>query len=99
MSRSAKSKKLRSSRQPQGDDILDPYRNLAARVIVQAWRDLFGGRQGPGLDRESAREFLSGSPMLGLWCGLAGFDAVAVCASAQSRLHPGRRIGATRRIG
>jgi hypothetical protein len=50
-----------------------PYRHLAVRVIDQALRDL-AGPTGSRHDRESAREFLNGSPMLSLWCEVAEID-------------------------
>jgi hypothetical protein len=50
---------------------IDPYRQLATRVIGQALRDFLGG----GAERESARRFLLGSKMLGHWCELARVDA------------------------
>jgi hypothetical protein len=49
-------------------------RYLAVRVIEQAVRDLSGAGASPA-DRESARGFLSGSPMLHRWCELANLDA------------------------
>jgi hypothetical protein len=52
---------------------LYPYRRLAMRVIEQALRDLTGRADSPH-DRDSARTFLSGSPMLLLWCEVAEID-------------------------
>jgi hypothetical protein len=46
------------------------YRHLAMRVIDQALRDLEGPCGTPG-DRDSARAFLAGSPLLHLWCAVA----------------------------
>jgi hypothetical protein len=51
---------------------LAAHRRLAARVINQAVRDL---ESRSSVDRESAREFLAGSPMLHFWCQLAQIDA------------------------
>ena len=50
-----------------------PYRRLAVRVIEQALRDL-AGRAESSHDRDSARAFLSGSPMLSMWCEVAEID-------------------------
>jgi hypothetical protein len=50
-----------------------PYRRLAVRVIEQALRDL-AGRAESSHDRDSARAFLAGSPMLSLWCEVAEID-------------------------
>lgn len=55
-----------------GDAFL-PYRHLAVRVIDQALRDLASPAESRN-DRESARAFLAGSPMLRLWCEVAEID-------------------------
>jgi hypothetical protein len=48
-------------------------RHLAARVIDQALKDV-RRPGGPPADRESARRFLAGSPMLHYWCNVAGLQ-------------------------
>jgi hypothetical protein len=48
-------------------------RHLAVRVIEQAVRDL-SASDASDADRESARGFLSGSPMLYRWCELANVN-------------------------
>lgn len=55
------------------------YRHLAMRVIDQALRDL-SGHGGAPCDRESARTFLAGSPMLHLWCAVADVNPCGVMA-------------------
>lgn len=50
-----------------------PYRNLAMHVLARALRDLAAPAASPG-DRESARRFLAGSPMLFHWCRVASLD-------------------------
>jgi len=49
-------------------------RHLAVRVIEQAVRDLSASGASDA-DRESARGFLSGSPMLYRWCEVANVNA------------------------
>jgi hypothetical protein len=49
-------------------------RHLAVRVIEQAVRDLSASGASDA-DRESARGFLSGSPMLYQWCEVANLSA------------------------
>lgn len=49
-------------------------RHLAVCVIERAVRDLSASGASEA-DRESARGFLSGSPMLYRWCELANLDA------------------------
>jgi hypothetical protein len=61
-----------TTREGTGGDSACRY--LAVRVIEQAVRDLSGAGASPA-DRESARGFLSGSPMLHRWCELANLDA------------------------
>ena len=56
-------------------------RHLAVRVIHQAFRDL-SGTSGSAADRESAREFLSGSPMLYKWCDLADLEPTSMIVRA-----------------
>jgi hypothetical protein len=57
-----------------GDHIgLRPYRHLAVRVLAQALLDV-ARPTGPAADRESARVFLAGSPMLSHWCHLAAIE-------------------------
>jgi len=50
-----------------------PYRNLAVHVLARALRDLAAPTISP-TDRESARQFLIGSPMLFHWCRVAALD-------------------------
>ncbi len=54
-------------------DAFHPYRHLAVRVIDQALRDLTRPAESR-TDRESARAFLAGSPMLCHWCEVAEID-------------------------
>ena len=49
-------------------------RHLAVRVLQQAVRDLSASGASDA-DRESARGFLSGSPMLYQWCEVANVNA------------------------
>ena len=64
-------------------------RHLAARVIQQAIRDLSDGSASPA-DQESARTFLSGSPMLYRWCEVANLSASRTVARA-TKLMAGSR--------
>jgi hypothetical protein len=59
----------------------DAYRRLSVRVIDQALRDLVAA-PGSSSDRASARRFLSGCPMLNLWCEVAALDASRITAHA-----------------
>lgn len=52
---------------------LRPYRHLAVRVLVQALLDL-AKPAASAADRESARVFLAGSPMLFHWCHVAAIE-------------------------
>ncbi len=56
-----------------------PYRRLAIHVLARALRDLSNPASSP-TDRESARQFLNGSPMLAHWCRLAALDPRLVAA-------------------
>jgi len=56
-----------------------PYRRLAIHVLARALRDLSNPAASP-TDRESARRFLIGSPMLAHWCRLAALDPRLVVA-------------------
>jgi len=56
-------------------------RNLAARVIQQAVLDL-SGASASRADQESARTFLSGSPMLYRWCEVANLNVSRTVARA-----------------
>ena len=56
-------------------------RHLAVRVIHQAFRDL-SDSGGSASDRESARVFLSGSPMLYRWCDLAELEPTSMIVRA-----------------
>ena len=60
-----------------GDAGFAPYRHLAMHVLALALRDLSNPAASPG-DRESARRFLSGSPMLLHWCRVAARDPCRV---------------------
>ena len=62
-------------------DLEAACRHLAVRVIYQAFRDL-SGSTGSGADRESAREFLSGSPMLYRWCEIADLEPTSMIVRA-----------------
>lgn len=53
------------------------YQRLATRVIHRAYLDLDSGSLD---DRETARTFLAGSPMLMFWCQLAQLNAGNVMA-------------------
>lgn len=55
------------------EEMLAPYRTLALRVISLAVRDLVTPGQSAS-ERDTARRFLSGSPMLTHWCRLADID-------------------------
>jgi hypothetical protein len=66
---------------PPFDD-LTTYRHLALTVIERAFRDLPAGACSP-IDRESARKFLVGSPIMRHWCRVAGLDARRVIAQAR----------------
>jgi hypothetical protein len=55
------------------DEAFLPYRRLAMHVLGRAIRDLENGA-GSATDRESARVFLAGSPMLFHWCRVAALD-------------------------
>ncbi len=55
------------------DDAFRPYRHLAMHVLARALRDLSNAAGSP-TDRESARLFLAGSPMLFHWCRVAELD-------------------------
>jgi hypothetical protein len=77
----------------------EAYRRLSVRVIDQALRDIAAA---PGLasDSTSARAFLSGSPMLDLWCEVAALDPSRIVAYAERLLEhrasfnaPARRRG------
>lgn len=59
------------------------YRRLAAGVIERAFKDMIAPACATG-DRESAREFLAGSPMLFLWCSIAALDPHRVIAHAMT---------------
>ena len=52
---------------------VDAHQALAATVIRQALLDATNPCATSGV-RAGARAFLAGSPMLRLWCGVAGLD-------------------------
>jgi len=60
----------------------ESWRRLAARVIEQALKDLVNPAASATI-RESARQFLGGSPMLGYWCLLLGLHAPHVTQHAR----------------
>ncbi len=70
------------------------YRHLAVRVIQQAVRDLSGAAASPA-EQESARTFLSGSPMFYRWCEFANLNAARTVARA-TKLMAGRLAIRTR---
>ena len=57
------------------------YRHLAMRVLARALRDM-SDPAGSASDRESARVFFAGSPMLFHWCRVAELDPSAVARNA-----------------
>jgi hypothetical protein len=59
------------------DEAFLPYRHLALHVLARALRDL-SNAEGAETDRESARRFLAGSPMLSHWCRVASVDPALV---------------------
>jgi hypothetical protein len=63
------------------------WRHLAVRVIEQAVRDLSASGASCA-DRESARGFLSGSPMLYRWCELANLNASWMMGRAARLMGP-----------
>jgi hypothetical protein len=71
-------------------DVLTPYRCLALTVIKRAFCDALVGSQA---DRDSAREFLVGSPIMRHWCRVAGLDPprVIMLASHLERRGTARR--------
>jgi hypothetical protein len=70
---------------------LRPYRHLAVRVLVQALLDV-AKPTASAADRESARAFLAGSPMLFHWCHVAAIEPVWFAERA-SRGAPIRPAG------
>ena len=64
-----------------GEDAFTPYRHLAVHVLARALRDLL--KPGSPVDRESARLFLVGSPMLFHWCRVASIDPGLVTSHAK----------------
>jgi hypothetical protein len=70
----------RHSAAPLSSSIVAPiaaYQRLATRVIHRAFLDL----ESPSTtERETARTFLAGSPMLRFWCQLAQLNAGRVVA-------------------
>ena len=69
-------------------------RHLAARVIDQACRDL-SAPAGSRADRESAREFLSGSPMLYRWCEVADLEPSSMIVRAARLVAQSDQLAAT----
>jgi hypothetical protein len=69
---------------PSTDHIQLPYRMLALRVIHMAIRDAVEGPS-PGI-RSSARHFLSGCPLLSLWCTLAEIDPESIGKTLRDRV-------------
>jgi hypothetical protein len=68
------------------EKLLGPYRTLALRVISVAVRDLISPGHSAS-ERETARAFLSGSPMLTHWCSLADIDPEAIRKQMRGRLR------------
>jgi hypothetical protein len=66
-------------------------RHLAVRVIEQAVRDL-SAPDASDADRESARGFLSGSPMLHRWCELANLNPSWMMGRATRLMGPSGRL-------
>jgi hypothetical protein len=60
----------------------EAYRRLSVRVIGQALRDI-AAAPGSASEPGSARAFLSGSPMLDLWCEVAALDPSRIVAHAE----------------
>ncbi len=71
------------------DAVQLPYRMLALRVIHLAIRDAVEG-QSKGI-RRSARHFLSGCPLLSLWCALADIDPESIPESLREQVVPSTR--------
>jgi hypothetical protein len=71
---------------PGPDEAFVPYRHLAMHVLGLALRDLSNATGSP-TDRESARLFLAGSPMLFHWCRVAALDPCLVTRHA-AKLAP-----------
>jgi hypothetical protein len=80
-------------RRPTGLDTA--CRNLAICVIQRAVRDL-SAADASRADQDSARAFLSGSPMLDQWCEVANLNSSRMVARASrlvaraGRFAPGR---------
>jgi hypothetical protein len=73
-----------------GDERLRPYRQLAVRVLARAVLDVMDPA-GSATDRESARSFLAGCPMLEHWCHVAALDPNCVAENVQRlTAGPGR---------
>ncbi len=83
MSSIARPHSTRSPSSPESTVLRFPslvaHQRLATRVIRQAVRDLDSRSS---LDRETARDFLAGSPMLHFWCQLAQINAANVIERA-----------------
>jgi hypothetical protein len=62
-------------------DLLSPYRCLALTVIKRAFCDALMGACSSA-ERDSAREFLVGSPIMRHWCRVAGLDPPRVITLA-----------------
>jgi hypothetical protein len=75
----AMSNRIAASGVRSAGDVQLPYRMLALRVIHLAVRDAVDG-QSVGI-RSSARQFLSGCPLLSLWCALAELDPASITGS------------------
>jgi hypothetical protein len=73
-------------------DVLSPYRCLALTVIKRAFCDALMGACSSA-ERDSAREFLVGSPIMRHWCRVAGLDPprVITLASHLERRGTARR--------
>ena len=65
-------------------DSIDAHQELAAAVIHQAVLDAASPDESERV-RVGARAFLAGSPMLQLWCSVAGLDPHVVQAKCLKR--------------
>lgn len=75
------------------DEAFMPYRHLAIRVLACALRDV-ADPAGSQTDRESARLFFAGSPMLLHWCRVAALDPCLVAKHAAKFTKPTRPVDA-----
>jgi hypothetical protein len=76
------------------DEAFMPYRHLAVRVLACALRDV-SDPAGSQTDRDSARLFFAGSPMLFHWCRVAALDPRLVARRAAGLTWPASPNDAT----